>query len=109
MSAQLTLRALDEAVEARTLANRPAFPPQTLAFSGQTFFWPRHLPQKRHIFHGIGAEKGDSDLNPGTARSVRVFVSRRSLRHGLTVFGMTVFGPGLARSIFGCAKFSQHL
>ena len=33
MSAQLTWRALDEAGEARTAANRPAFLPQTLAFS----------------------------------------------------------------------------
>lgn len=32
MSAQLTWRALDEAGEARTAANRPAFLPQTLAF-----------------------------------------------------------------------------
>ena len=47
MSAQLTWRILDEAGEARTVANRPAFLPQTLAFSGQTFFWPRNLPQER--------------------------------------------------------------
>jgi len=32
------LETLDEAEEARTAANRPAFLPQTLAFSGQTFF-----------------------------------------------------------------------
>ena len=48
MSAQLTWRALDEAGEARTAANRPAFLPQTLAFSVQTFFWPRNLPQERY-------------------------------------------------------------
>jgi hypothetical protein len=48
VSAQLTWRALDEAGEARTAANRPAFLPQTLAFSGQTFFWPRNLPQERY-------------------------------------------------------------
>jgi hypothetical protein len=48
VSAQLTWRALDEAGEARTAATRPAFLPQTLAFSGQTFFWPRNLPQDRY-------------------------------------------------------------
>jgi len=48
VSAQLAWRALDEAGEARTAANRPAFLPQTLAFSGQTFFWPRNLPQERY-------------------------------------------------------------
>jgi hypothetical protein len=45
--AQSTWRALDAAAEARTVANRPAFLLQTLAFSGQTFFWPRNLPQER--------------------------------------------------------------
>jgi hypothetical protein len=48
VSAQLTWRALDEAGETRTAANRPAFFPQTLALSGQTFFWPRNLPQERN-------------------------------------------------------------
>ena len=48
MSAQLTWKALDEVGDARTEANRPAFLPQTLAFSGQTFFWPRNLPQERY-------------------------------------------------------------
>jgi hypothetical protein len=48
VSGQLNWRALDEAGEARTAANRPAFLPQTLAFSGQTFFWPRNLPQERY-------------------------------------------------------------
>jgi len=48
MSAQSTWRVLDEAGEARTAANRPAFLPQTLVFSGQTFFWPRNLPQERY-------------------------------------------------------------
>jgi hypothetical protein len=48
VSAQLTSRALDEAGEARTVANRPAFLPQTPAFSGQTFFWPRNLPPERY-------------------------------------------------------------
>jgi len=48
VSAQLTSRALDKAGEARTVANRLAFLPQALAFSGQTFFWPRNLPQKRY-------------------------------------------------------------
>ena len=48
MSSQLTWMALDEAGEARTAANRPAFLPQTLAFSAQTYFLPRNLPQKRY-------------------------------------------------------------
>jgi hypothetical protein len=34
--------------EARTVANRSAFLPQTLAFSEQTFFWPRNPPQERY-------------------------------------------------------------
>jgi hypothetical protein len=42
------LETLDEAGEARTAENCPAFLPQTLAFSGQTFFWPRNLPQERY-------------------------------------------------------------
>jgi hypothetical protein len=46
--AQVNWRALDEAGEARTVANRPAFLPQTLAFSGQTFFWFRTLLQARY-------------------------------------------------------------
>lgn len=48
MSAQLTWRVLGEAGEARTAANHPAFLPQALAFSGQTFFGSRNLPQKRY-------------------------------------------------------------
>ena len=48
MSAQLTWRAFDEAAEARTAANSPAFLSHALAFSGQTFFWPRSLPQERY-------------------------------------------------------------
>jgi hypothetical protein len=48
VSAQSTWRALDEAGEARTAANRPAFLPQTLAFGAQTFFWPCNLPQERY-------------------------------------------------------------
>jgi hypothetical protein len=50
VSAQSTWRALDEAGEARTAANRPAFLPQTLAFGAQTFFWPCNLPQERYNF-----------------------------------------------------------
>jgi hypothetical protein len=50
VSAQSTWRALDEAGEARTAANRPAFLPQTLAFWAQTFFWPYNLPQERYNF-----------------------------------------------------------
>ena len=38
MSAQLTWRALDEADNARTAANRRAFVPQSLTFSAQVFF-----------------------------------------------------------------------
>jgi hypothetical protein len=48
VSAKLTWRALNEAGEARTAANRPAFLPQTLAFYGQTLFWPRNLHQERY-------------------------------------------------------------
>ena len=48
MLAKLTWTALDEAGKAWTAANRPAFLPQTPAFSGQTFFWPRNLPQERY-------------------------------------------------------------
>ncbi len=48
MSARLTWKALDEAGEASTAANRPAYLPQMPAFSGQTFFWPRNLPQERY-------------------------------------------------------------
>jgi len=50
VSAQSTWRALDEAGEARTAANRPAFLPQTLAFWAQTFFWPYKRPQERYNF-----------------------------------------------------------
>jgi hypothetical protein len=68
VSVQFTWRALDEAGEARTAATRPAFLPQTLAFSGQTFFWPRNLPQERYNSmepvpkKEIPAEKGDAHL-----------------------------------------------
>jgi hypothetical protein len=44
----MSWRAFDEAAEARTAANRPAFLPQTPAFLRPTFFWPRNLPQKRY-------------------------------------------------------------
>jgi hypothetical protein len=47
VSAQLSWGALHEASEARTVANRPGLLPQTLIFPGQTFFWPRNLPQER--------------------------------------------------------------
>jgi hypothetical protein len=50
VSAQLTWRALDEADNARTAANRPAFLPQTLAFSAQTFLWSCNLHQERYNF-----------------------------------------------------------
>ena len=46
MSAQLTWRALDEAGEARTAANRPAFLSQTPATLWQTSFGPRNLPHE---------------------------------------------------------------
>ena len=52
MSAQLNWRTLDEAGEARTVANRLPFLPQALALSGQTFFWPRNLPQEAMQFLG---------------------------------------------------------
>jgi hypothetical protein len=48
VSPELTWRALDEACEERTAANRPAFLPQTLVFSEQTFCRPRNLPQERY-------------------------------------------------------------
>ena len=57
MSAQLTWRALDEAGEARTAANRPAFLPQTLAFLAQTFFWPCNLLHKRYNCKDSGSKK----------------------------------------------------
>jgi hypothetical protein len=50
VSEQLTWRVLDEAGEATTAANRPAFLPQTLASWAQTFFWPYNLPQERYNF-----------------------------------------------------------
>jgi hypothetical protein len=48
VSAELTWKALDEAGEASTAANRPPFLPQTPAFWGQTFSWPRNLPKERY-------------------------------------------------------------
>ena len=60
MPAQLTRRAPDEAVEAGTAANRPAFLPQTVAFSGQTIFWPRDLPLERYNSKEPVPRKGDS-------------------------------------------------
>jgi hypothetical protein len=57
VSAKLTWRALDEAAEARTPGNRPAFLPQTLDFSEQAFCWRRNLLQAAIEFLGIGDEK----------------------------------------------------
>jgi hypothetical protein len=37
--------------------NRPASRPQTLAFSGQTFFWPRNLHQQRYNSIELVAKK----------------------------------------------------
>lgn len=48
MSAQLTWRALNEAGNARTAANRSAFLPQTLAFSAQMLLRSSNLPQERY-------------------------------------------------------------
>lgn len=48
MSAKLTWRALDEAGEARTVANRRAIVPQTLTFLASTLSSPYHLPQERY-------------------------------------------------------------
>ena len=59
MSAQLTWRALDEAGGTQTAANRAAFLSLTLVFSGQTFFWPRNLPQSGTILSSLSS-KGDS-------------------------------------------------
>ena len=50
MSEKITWRALDEASKARTEANWQAFPPQTLAFTAPTFFWPCNLSQERYNF-----------------------------------------------------------
>jgi hypothetical protein len=63
VSEKSTRKALDEAAEARTAANRTAFLPQTLAFSGQTFFWPRNLPQERYNSMELVPKKGDSGQN----------------------------------------------
>jgi hypothetical protein len=43
--------------EASTAMNRPASRPQTLAFSGQTFFWPRNLHQQRYNSIELVAKK----------------------------------------------------
>ena len=48
MSAQLTWRALNEAGNARTAANRSAFLPQTLASSVQMLLRSSNLPQERY-------------------------------------------------------------
>lgn len=66
MSAKLTWKAVEEAGEARTTANRPAFLPQMLAFYGRTFYlelyWLGNLPQER-LRHGVADDKeGDSSL-----------------------------------------------
>jgi hypothetical protein len=50
VSEKISLRAFDEAREARMAENSQAFPPQTLAFTAPTLFWPCHLPQERYNF-----------------------------------------------------------
>jgi hypothetical protein len=61
VSEKTTWRVLDEADEAKTAANWQAFPPQTLAFTAPTFFWPCNLSQERYNFLE-SASKGDSGL-----------------------------------------------
>jgi hypothetical protein len=48
VSEKLATRALYEAGDARTVANRRPFVPQTLTFSAQVFFSPCTLPQERY-------------------------------------------------------------
>jgi hypothetical protein len=57
VSAQLTWRALDEADEARTAPNCPAFLQQTLAISGQVVLLPRNLPQERYNSRNFGSKR----------------------------------------------------
>jgi hypothetical protein len=69
VSAQSTWRALDEAGEARTAANRPAFLPQTLASWAQTFFWPYNLLQERYNFMKLVPKKEIPDQDKATPSS----------------------------------------
>jgi len=46
VSAQMSSWTLNEAGEARTAENHPAFLPQTLAVWTQTLCWPCNLPQE---------------------------------------------------------------
>jgi hypothetical protein len=57
VSEKLATRALYEAGEARTVANRRAFVPQTLTFSAQVFFSPCTLPQERYNCGDFGSKK----------------------------------------------------
>ena len=50
MSEKTTWRVLDEADEAKIAANWQASPPQTLAFTAPSFFWPCNLSQERYNF-----------------------------------------------------------
>jgi len=50
VSEKTTWRVLNEADEAKMAANWQAFPPQTLAFTAPTFFWPCNLSQERYNF-----------------------------------------------------------
>jgi hypothetical protein len=65
VSAQFTWRVLDEADGTRTVVNRPAFLPQTLAFSEQMFFWHRHLSQERYNSMKPAPKKEILDYSPG--------------------------------------------
>ncbi len=57
MSKKATWRVLDEADEAKSAANWQAFPPQTLAFTAPTFFWPCNLSQERYNFLESASKK----------------------------------------------------
>ena len=48
------------ALSAKTAANWQAFPPQTLAFTVPTFFWPCNLSQERYNFSESASKKEDS-------------------------------------------------
>ena len=68
MSEKSTWRALDEAGEARTVANRRASVLQTLTFLAQTFFWSRNLPQERYNCRNLAPKKEIPDINEGKER-----------------------------------------
>ena len=85
MSAKLTWRALDEAGEARTAANRPAFSPQTPDSSEQTSFWPRNLPQEAIQFLGpVPKKEIPAESRMGELRFLRESAIRTTVECGAT-------------------------